>query len=674
MIKYLPADLLGPNPATGGDTGSHYWPVYTLKNFGFPEFTIKVWNPGNLMGEPHLVHYFPLPFIFMALLGFVMPLPTAFNVGTIAPLMLLPLCIFVFFRKIGMKFPGPILGAAFVLPYIYNESYSMWGGNTLSTMAGQFAHVYAFCFLFLGLGFVYESFLRHKISLWGVLFLAAVALSHAYVLLIVPVFFACFFLFSKKETFKQDFKVLFITGIYTLLLSVWFVYPMIDNNKWTTPLPMSWGFHGITDTFLSKIFYPIWAALLVALIFTLIPKSRLPKRTLLRHTIYWIIPTVAYCGLFYIFPKIGLVDARAVPQVLLFICLLAGLLIGYVFQRYIPKFGALILTVPLILLMAWWTDLNVRNFPHWAKWNYESWNKKHQYNNVVALSEKLTPGFSKPRVVFEHNDISNQAGTIRVFEMLPFFAQRATTESLYTQASILSPQAFYLQAKVSKTPSCPFRDFRCPPRGFDGVKEKFELLVVDHLIAITDETLEKSNSTGFLEFRGKYGPWYLYKTIEEPKFVEILHGSSELIPNQETWRSQFYEWFDKYQGGSNWLVVDRNKESQSFSDAIKAADPSQSCTTSLEQDFHGFNLSTNCPGKPHLIKVAYHSNLIPDSGSLTQLVSPGMIGFVPEKEKTRFDFGVSFGWRFSVFVSWISLFALLFQKFSRKEGSLPGVE
>ena len=56
FISLLPAEAFGVLPATGGDTGSHFWPLYVLVNYGIPEGLIKNWNPGNLAGEPHFVH------------------------------------------------------------------------------------------------------------------------------------------------------------------------------------------------------------------------------------------------------------------------------------------------------------------------------------------------------------------------------------------------------------------------------------------------------------------------------------------------------------------------------------------------------------------------------------------------------------------------------------------
>ncbi|MCB0394323.1 MAG: hypothetical protein KDD25_07175, partial [Bdellovibrionales bacterium] len=549
---------------------------------------------------------------------------------------------------------------------IYNESYSMWGGNTLSTMAGQFAHVYAFCFLFLALGFLYEGLKEKRLSIWGVLFLSAVALSHAYVFLIVPVFFACFFVFAKRSEWASYFKILVAVGVLSLLLSMWFIYPMIDNNKWTTPLPMVWGFNGILESFTSAVVIPVWVALAVCLVLIWIRPLKIYRKTIVRHLIFWMVPTLVYCGLFFVFPKIGLVDARAIPQVQLFLCVLVGYLAGAIFEKLVPRFVGVALVLPLLLGMVWWADAHVFNFPNWAKWNYESWPKKRPYLELMKMMASMRPGFSEPRVVFEHNDISNQSGTIRVFEMLPYFASRSTTESLYTQASILSPEAFHLQAEVSMTPSCPFRDFRCPQRSFATVRQKFDLLAVDHLIAITDETNQRATNSGFLNRVGNFGPWTLYKSIDNIRYAKILKGQARVIPYDKNWRQEFYSWFDNYSGEENWLVANMGNDPSSFVQAIKN-NQIEDCEIFVKMDFFGFDFKTSCPGVPHLIKVAYHDNLKAQDGSPAYLVSPGMIGFVPQSNETRFTFGESIGWNMSVWLSWLCLFGLIFIRIRKPE-------
>ena len=176
-----------------------------------------------------------------------------------------------------------------------------------------------------------------------------------------------------------------------------------------------------------------------------------------KSLLFWMIPALVYFGLFFIFPKIGLVDSRVLPQITLFLCISSSVLYAFVGRIYIPKKVSCIFALPAILLMMWWMTDQMKNFSYWSQWNYSGWQDKKYYPNLQKLYKRISPGFSKPRIIFEHNTLHNAAGTPRVFEMLPYFTSRGTLEGLYAEANLLSPTSYYMQAKVSKAPSCPIR-------------------------------------------------------------------------------------------------------------------------------------------------------------------------------------------------------------------------
>jgi hypothetical protein len=52
-------------PSTGGDIGSHFYPLHAM----LKSYSLRPWNPGNLGGEPLLVHYFPFFQLVLFLIG-----------------------------------------------------------------------------------------------------------------------------------------------------------------------------------------------------------------------------------------------------------------------------------------------------------------------------------------------------------------------------------------------------------------------------------------------------------------------------------------------------------------------------------------------------------------------------------------------------------------------------
>lgn len=663
FFHFAPKELFNSLPATGGDTGSHYWPVYTLHHYGIPNLDFRLWNPGNLSGEAQLIHYFPLPFIFMALLGYVIDLGLAFNLGSVLGTFFLPFVVYTSMRIIGLKFPAPILASLFTIPFIYNETYSIFGGNFLSTMSGQFAHAYALCFLILAIAFIIKAIKKNRVSAMGIILLSMTALSHAYVFLIAPIFFLSILLLAKKENILKLLQIFFITGISSLLITSWVIWPMIDHQAWMTPNPMVFGLGGFKEVFVSKLLYPAGIIILLATIVLAVKK----QKKIFKDVLIWIIPAVTYVGLFFLLPKVGLVDARALPQTLLFTLIAGGLLVASCIK--LTKYPIVhLLFVPFVAtLFIVCTILHVKNLSFWMKWNYSGWEDKKHYEFIRSISDALGPGLDKPRVIYEHHPDLNQAGTTRVFEMLPYFAKRATTEGLYLQNSLLAPSSLYLQAQISIKPSCAVPEFKCTRLFFDTLANKMDLNATSSAIVITKEVKEVADNYKYLKLHSEHGPYSIYTLGYEPRYAVPLIGDANLIEYKKGWKIEAHNWFVEYDGGNDWVVVDLPKTNNlEFVEAIKNNEVAD-CDTDVETSFFGFEFFTSCPDVPHLLKFAYKGSFRNSSNLPMYLVAPGMIGFIPNKENTVFEFGKKLSWKVADYVSLIS-FVLIFvvrQRFNK---------
>jgi hypothetical protein len=646
IYQFIPKSLFNNLPATGGDTGSHFWPVKVLHDYGIPNWVARPWNPGNNGGEGLLVHYFPLPFLFMALLSYIVPVGLAFNIGTILPVVTLPLSVWLSMRLMSMRVSASILSAIFASAVVLNEGYSMWGGNTLSTLAGQFAHMYAQNFLLLGMGVLWRE-LNNKQLPWksGLLF-AAVALSHGYIYFGIPPLLFLVLIFHPKYTFRYRTFICFTSALISLLLSLWFIGPMVMNNAWVTPHSFSWAFQNWVEEVLPKIFEPLIFAFVVATIAIAYRKMSPRDFKLIRVTLFWFFSGLVYLGFFFLFRWLKLVDVRAIPQTQLFWAITSGCVTGLALQPLQKRFQLLI-SMLLVIAMYFWETGHVVKFPIWMEWNYSGWQSKSNYKELMLLSDGLRGDLSQPRVAYEHHLKNNFVGTERVFEMLPYFANRATTESLYLQSTPIAPMIYSLTSEISENASCPFSNWPCMRFGLLQSEGRQELMGVQQLILSSNIALSAAASAPFLKSKFTFGPWTVYENKKPIPMVETFSVKPELIPFDD-WRVKFWDWFRVFQKGKPFLIT-AEKETQLPSESSWVAN--KECHPSTTVDFSGIYLKTDCPGVAHYLKYAYNPSFTSSNGEPIFLVSPGFLGIVPNTNELKLTYGSSRMWVLSRWAS-----------------------
>ena len=82
----------------------------------------------------------------------VLPYGVAFKLVAVSGLVTLPLCCWAFGRLARFRYPMPELFAFAGLCFALDESFSIYGGNLKSTMAGEFSFSIALSLMMLGLG------------------------------------------------------------------------------------------------------------------------------------------------------------------------------------------------------------------------------------------------------------------------------------------------------------------------------------------------------------------------------------------------------------------------------------------------------------------------------------------------------------------------------------------
>jgi len=672
IFNLVPRLYLTSEQATGGDTASHFYTLKVLSDHLWKDFSIRNWNPGNLFGEPHLLHYYPVPFLFMAFLALLMPIGLAYNLGTILPLFLVPLAI----GYMGKKFKySPLLIFLLMctgLLSIFNESHVMWGGNALSLLAGQFAQMYGYIFLFLFLGrtFFELNETGSKKFPWSYFLFSLIALSHTYVLLLVPFCLIALSLdFDKKIFFRKlfySFKVLILGS----LLSAWFVIPQLQNGPWMTANPQTWNF----NNFWSEI-KPITFNVLIQLIVSVLPliffglyKKIFPFKKFVLDLGIYIIPFLASALYFVVFPYVGLVDARSLPQAHIIFALFSAVWIYYGFKVLpIPLARHIVLFFAGAFVLYTLTK-NVETFPKWMDWNYSGWKAKPKFEEAQKVFDFLKGDFSQPRVTYEHHMVLNDAGTTRVWESLPLFSQRATLESLYMEANFNAPLSHYIQALVSVNPSCPIQGYwDCVATNFEVLKPKMKVLGVSEIILATDETREKISKVKDFNEAFSTDTFSVHKLNEPVNLVDVVYPSQLSMVSEIAFKYKFYEWMKAYDGSQYFQVAKRAPfKTETDLDSPEKKD----CNPKVDVKYNSIKLTTDCVGYLHYLKFTYHPAWKSDSGDEIGLVSPGFMLIRPSQSIVTLEFGKSKIWDLSRLLSILTFICIVAYFFVKRRNEL----
>jgi hypothetical protein len=177
LSQLHPHLLFTDTTTTGGDTGAHIaMPQYleTLLSHG----QVTGWYPGWYDGMPLYTFYFTLPDLFIAVGAHVIPYDVAFKLMTVLGSVLLPITAWAGGRFFRLRPPIPTLLAAVTLPFLFDPTFTILGGNLFSTLAGEYAYSLSLSLALLFLGLFACAVREGRYRGWAAVVLALCVLSH----------------------------------------------------------------------------------------------------------------------------------------------------------------------------------------------------------------------------------------------------------------------------------------------------------------------------------------------------------------------------------------------------------------------------------------------------------------------------------------------------------------
>ena len=633
LQHFRPILLLSSTHATGGDTPSHFYTLMYLKQMLLPHGRVTGWTPANYAGFPILENYFPFPFLIMVALSWFMPLTVAFKIGTVVGIFLLPVGAYVGLRAIRIEFPGPAMGAAISLLFLFLESNSLWGGNILSTLAGEFAYSLSLALTLVWLGTFYRGIFSNKHVLLNGVLLALIGFSHGYPLLFLVVF-SSFFLFDWPN-FNRNF--IYLSKMYTLafLLMAFWLVPLLGHLPWTTAFDYSWPYQSWT------IIFPIilWPALFCAFLAIF----RTPRRPFL----YLLGANATGWMLYAMGPRLGVVDIRFLPFAQVTTCLMAALGLSWAVARL--KGQGLIACIVLLACLGW-ADKNTTQMDPWIKWNYSGFEAKPLWPAYSRVNDLLKGSEQDPRVIYEHAARHNEAGSVRAWESLPVFSGRSTLEHAYFQASPSAPFVFYLQSEVSKEQSCPFADYGCTTTDLERAVPHLRLFNVKELVVISDQVKTALMLNPHYKLVENVDPYAIYELTGPHHYVEPLLNEPVLWTGGQ-WKQTAYTWFRNSALSDITLVFPTSShkeetaafplQTNSLTNVPRHPLPPAEPVLSEHLGNDELTFEVRTLHRPYLIKMSYHPDWKVEGADRIYLASPSFMIVYPSQSRVRLYFARS---------------------------------
>ncbi len=606
----------------GGDLGAHVWSPAFLRDELLPHFRLSGWTSDWYAGFPAFTFYMVLPSLLIVIVnvGLVGPLPVfaslaiagavmkartlwgrtpgrtgaiygvagflwllsvpisygiAVKLVVVLGLITLPVAAWAAGKLGGLSYPGPAMLSVATLWFIFDRSFNIYGGNLMSTMAGEFAFSISLSLAMLYIGFAFRGMETGRYRGLAAVLLAASGLSHLF-----PAFFAIAATAAMLvvRPGRRAIRWIMVTGPVAFLLAAFWVVPFFMNRAYLND--MGWGkerrfvqaLWSRSGSFGDQAFLsnsPILQVFVIlAIIGAVISGLRRVKFGMAMSMV-----AMMFAALFVIMPEGRLWNVRIIPFYYLAIYLMAAVAIAET-ARGIAEFlhnvrsigtvaadaisgGLIVLTLGITIVALGlplrslpggrldrstgvysWLGLSTKQVnlgPGWLEYNFRGYEDKAattggggtaEYTAIVATMDKVGREYGCGRALWEFGASRlGSYGTPMSLMLLPYWTNRCigSMEGLYFEASATTPYHFLMQSELSAAPSRAQRDL--PYTGLDvgqGVVHMREL-GVRYYMAFSESAVAQARSTPGLTEIATSGPWVIFRVDDSPLVSGLDH-------------------------------------------------------------------------------------------------------------------------------------------------------
>jgi hypothetical protein len=693
LLQLQPQLLVADTLASGGDMGAHVWGPAYLRDYLLPAGRLSGWSPDWYAGFPAYQFYMVVPSLFIVALDLVLPYTIAFKVITVSGLLALPVAAWALGRLARLPFPGPPLLAVATVGFIFDRSFTIYGGNAASTLAGEFAFSISLALAVVFVGLVLRGLEtgRHRVAAAATL--ALCALCH-----VIPAIFAVVAALVALALRADRGRLAWMTGVGLVggLLTAFWTVPFVARRAylndmgweklttyWEALLPgrlgasLSRAFGGeATATINGDL---TWVALLavIGVATSIIFRRRLGMYLGLLAGI---------CAVaFVLAPQGRLWNARLLPFWYLCLYLLAAIAVaefvssvallanrrGTTPDRRVlvgaPVLAAVVVLVALGLPLRTlplgstapdgtysWFGLSTTDnsfIPSWAEWNYSGYEAKVAYPEFQAVVDTMDDVGQRVgcgRAMWEYDADLDRYGTPMALMLLPYFTDGCigSMEGLYFEASATTPYHFLNQSELSAGPSSAQRDLPYGPLDVGRGVDHLQLLGVRYYMAFSPEAVNQAEAEPDLTPVATVEGWQVYE-VAEAQVVEPLEAQPMVLEGVP-------------KGGEGWLdvAVDWYIDPEAQDVMLAAAGPASwerapagaeleptpvpaSQVTNIETDDDSISFEVDRPGSPVLVKASYFPNWQASGADGPWRVAPNLMVVVPTANQVELSYGTT---------------------------------
>jgi hypothetical protein len=555
------------NTPTGGDMGAHVWGPAFLRDNLLPNWQLNGWSMDWYAGMPVYRFYMVVPALAMVALDVLVPYGVAFKIVAVSGLVTLPFCCWAFGRLARFRYPLPELFAFAGMAFALDESFSIYGGNLKSTMAGEFSFSIALSLMVLGFGLLVRSMQTGRFRSWTAIVLSLAIVCHG-IVAIYTVLGALVIVVVHIDSVRRFVHGALI-GLAVVLLSMWWIGPFVGNHQYMTDMKYGARPEGASDSFWD-MFFPLTAPLdfLITTLAIIGFVACVARRHLAGTALG--VTTLLTVALVYLtqdsLPVIGLLwNPRLLPFIYLlrYVLMMVGavevvgwminawrdrsarrevgwlagsvtvagvglavlVVLGFVFE-VLPGAGRRVVHDPAKPVYAWGPLRKTESAGDaqgdgWSRYNftgYEGRREYPEYYDVVQTMAQLgqSPDHGCGRALWENNSDNGQYGTTMALMLLPHWTDGCigSMEGLFFEASGTTPYHFLTTAAMSKQSSNPVRELRYDNNDAAKGVPYLQALGVRYVMVRTDEAKREAAAQPELTLVGESGPWEIYEVAD----------------------------------------------------------------------------------------------------------------------------------------------------------------